>query len=122
MQVKGLLSAVPRVLLTNAPIDAQLIITRRCNLSCGYCAEYDNFSEPVPLQELKSRIDALHRLKSINITLLGAEPLMHPDIAELVRSAGRKANLSIVTNGFLLPNRVIERLNRPGLNHRTAIV
>ena len=49
MQVKGLLSAVPRVLLTNAPIDAQLLITRCCNLICGYYSEYDNFSIPVPL-------------------------------------------------------------------------
>jgi MoaA/NifB/PqqE/SkfB family radical SAM enzyme len=122
MQVKGLLSAVPRVLLTNAPIDAQLIITRRCNLSCGYCAEYDNFSEPVPLEELKSRIDALHRLKSINITLLGGEPLMHPDIAEIVRYAGRQANVSIVTNGFLLRNGVIEALNEAGLNNLTVSV
>jgi MoaA/NifB/PqqE/SkfB family radical SAM enzyme len=122
VQVKGLLSAAPRVLFGNAPIDAQLIITRRCNLSCGYCAEYDNVSEPVPLNELKSRIDALHRLHSANITLLGGEPLMHPDIAEIVRYARRKANVSIVTNGFLLRNGVIEALNQAGLNNLTVSV
>lgn len=122
MQVKGLLSAVPRVLFTNAPMDAQLIVTRRCNLSCGYCSEYDNVSDPVPLEDLKERIDALHRLKAINITLLGGEPLMHPDIAEIVRYAGRKANVSIVTNGFLLRNGVIQALNEAGLNNLTVSV
>ncbi|MEO8458852.1 MAG: radical SAM protein, partial [Chloroflexota bacterium] len=122
MQVKGLLTAAPHVLFGNAPIDAQLIITRRCNLSCGYCAEYDNVSEPVPLQELKDRIDALHRLHSANITLLGGEPLMHPDIAEIVRYARRKANVSVVTNGFLLRNSVIEALNQAGLNNLTVSV
>ena len=50
MQVKNLLTAAPRILFTNAPLDAQLIVTRRCNLSCGYCSEYDNFSEPVPTE------------------------------------------------------------------------
>jgi MoaA/NifB/PqqE/SkfB family radical SAM enzyme len=122
VQVKGLLTAIPRTLFSNAPIDAQLIITRRCNLSCGYCAEYDNFSEPVPLELLKERIDALHELHSANITLLGGEPLMHPDIAEIVRYAGRKANVSIVTNGFLLRNGVIEQLNQAGLNNLTVSV
>lgn len=122
MQVKGLLSAIPRVLFSNAPMDAQLIVTRRCNLSCGYCSEYDNFSDPVPLEDLKARIDALHRLKAINITLLGGEPLMHPDIAAIVRYAGRKANVSIVTNGFLLRNSVIEELNAAGLNNLTVSV
>jgi MoaA/NifB/PqqE/SkfB family radical SAM enzyme len=103
-------------------MDAQLIITRRCNLSCGYCSEYDNSSEPVPLEELKARIDALHRLGSANITLLGGEPLMHPDVAEIVQYAGRKANVSIVTNGFLLRNGIIETLNEAGLNNLTVSI
>ncbi len=122
MQVKNLVSAVPRILLTNAPLDAQLIVTRRCNLSCGYCSEYDNFSEPVPVDELKRRIDALHRLGSVNITMLGGEPLMHPEIAELVAYAGRRSNTSVVTNGFLLRNNIIEALNKAGLNNLTVSI
>jgi MoaA/NifB/PqqE/SkfB family radical SAM enzyme len=122
MQVKNVLQAVPRVLFSNAPLDAQLIVTRRCNLSCGYCSEYDNFSQPVPLDDLKTRIDALHRLGSVNITLLGGEPLMHPDVAEIVSYAGRKSNVSIVTNGFLLRNGVIESLNEAGLNNLTVSI
>ena len=90
MQVKNLVRLVPRMLFTNAPLDAQLIVTRRCNLSCGYCSEYDTFSEPVPVEDLKRRIDALHRLGAANITLLGGEPLLHPDIAEIVVYAGRR--------------------------------
>jgi len=122
LQVKNLLSAVPRILFTPAPLDAQLIVTRRCNLSCGYCSEYDNVSEPVPLDELKRRIDALHRLGSANITMLGGEPLMHPDIAELVAYAGRKSNTSVVTNGFLLRNATIQSLNEAGLNNLTVSI
>jgi len=122
MQVKNVLSAIPRVLFSNAPLDAQLIVTRRCNLSCGYCSEYDNFSEPVATEILKERIDVLHELGSMNITMLGGEPLMHPDIAELVRYAGRKANVSVVTNGFLLRNSAIEALNEAGLNNLTVSI
>jgi len=122
VQVKNLLSSVPRILFTNAPLDAQLIVTRRCNLSCGYCSEYDSVSEPVPLDDLKRRIDVLHRLHSANITMLGGEPLMHPEIAELVSYAGRKSNTSVVTNGFLLRNNIIEALNTAGLNNLTVSI
>ena len=122
MQIKNLLPAVPRILFTNAPLDAQLIVTRRCNLSCGYCSEYDSTSQPVPLTDLQRRIDVLHRLGSANITLLGGEPLVHPDIAEIVAYAGRKSNTSVVTNGFLLRNGVIEALNEAGLNNLTVSI
>ena len=122
MQVKNVLQAIPRILFSNAPMDAQLIVTRRCNLSCGYCSEYDSTSEPVPFDDLKRRIDVLHRLGSANITLLGGEPLMHPQIAEIVSYAGTKANTSVVTNGFLLRNGVIEGLNDAGLNNLTVSI
>jgi len=122
VQVKNVLQAIPRILFTNAPMDAQLIVTRRCNLSCGYCSEYDSTSDPVPVDDLRRRIDALHRLGAANITLLGGEPLMHPDVADLVAYAGRKSNTSVVTNGFLLRNGVIEALNDAGLNNLTVSI
>lgn len=122
MQLSSPLRAVTRVLLFKAPIDAQLVVTRRCNLSCGYCTEYDSSSEPVPLEELRRRIDALHRLRAANITLLGGEPLLHPDVTEIVAYAGRRSSTSIVTNGFLLRNGLIEKLNEAGLNNLTVSV
>ena len=29
------------------PLLVQLVVTRRCNLACGYCHEYDDVSPPV---------------------------------------------------------------------------
>src|SRR5262252_888087 len=66
------------------PIVTHLVITRRCNLSCGYCFEYDKVSPPVPTPILKQRIDHLARLRSLFVTLTGGESLLHPDAAELV--------------------------------------
>ncbi len=117
MRVKNPLRALARALLFKAPIQAQLIVTRRCNLSCGYCTEYDNFSPPIPFEVLKARIDALHRLKVINITLLGGEPLLHPRLADLVAYANHDAQVSVTTNGFLLTDKIIAALNEAGLSN-----
>ncbi len=105
------------VLARKAPIIAQLIITRRCNLSCGYCTEYDDHSPSIDVDTLKERIDALHALKTAGIDLLGGEPLLHPDLSELVRYARRKSNVSLITNGFLLSEEMIHDLNEAGLDH-----
>ena len=63
------------------PLVTNLVITRRCNLSCGYCQEYDKVSPPVPTAVLKARIDHLRRLRSVMVTLTGGESLLHPDAA-----------------------------------------
>ena len=36
---------------------------RRCNLSCTYCNEFDNFSKPVALEEMFHRVDLLARAR-----------------------------------------------------------
>ena len=117
MRVRNPFRTLARVVYLRAPIEAQLIVTRRCNLSCGYCTEYDTSSAPIPLPILKQRIDALHRLHVVNIALLGGEPLLHPEIDEIVVHANRHAQVSLTTNGFLLSDEIIERLNRAGLSN-----
>lgn len=117
MRVKNPVKTVVDLLWRKAPLEAQVIITRRCNLSCGYCTEYDDFSPPVPFEEIKTWIDALHRLRVVNTSLLGGEPLMHPQIAEIVAYSNRKNQVSITTNGFLLTKELIEKLNDAGLSN-----
>ena len=99
------------------PVVAQIIPTRRCNLSCGYCNEYDRVSDPVPLDELRRRIDRLAHLGTGIITLSGGEPLLHPDVAALIRHIrGCGAIATLITNGYLLTPAVIRTLNRSGLD------
>ena len=98
------------------PLLAQVVVTRRCNLACGYCNEYDNFSPPVPTLELLARIDHLAGLKTASITLTGGEPLLHPDLDRLVRAArGHGMIVTMITNGFRLTQEWIDRLNAAGL-------
>ena len=98
------------------PLVTNLIITRRCNLSCGYCFEYDKVSPPIPLATLCERIDHLARLRSVFVTLTGGESLLHPEadaVVAHVRARGMTPFLN--TNGYLLTREWIERLNTAGL-------
>ncbi len=98
------------------PLITHLVITRRCNLSCGYCFEYDKVSQPVPLDVLKQRIDHLAKLRSVFVTLTGGESLLHPDAVELVRYVVERGMTPFLnTNGYLLTRQIIEGLNEAGL-------
>jgi MoaA/NifB/PqqE/SkfB family radical SAM enzyme len=103
---------------TRHTVMAQIVPMRRCNLSCAYCNEYDDVSKPVPLDEMVRRIDHLARLGTSIITISGGEPLLHPDLDEIIariRHHGRMAGM--ITNGYLLMPERIQRLNKAGLDH-----
>ncbi len=111
MIAKGLLS-------TDHPIQVHIIPMRRCNLSCAYCNEYDDVSDPVPLEEMYRRVDKLAALGTTLITISGGETLLHPqldDIIRRIRSHGIIAGL--ITNGLLLSEKRIKELNAAGLDH-----
>jgi len=98
------------------PLLAQVVVTRRCNLSCGYCNEYDSFSPPVPLADLLAWIDHLAALKTASITFTGGEPLLHPELDQAIAAARRHGMIvTMITNGFRLTRGWIERLNAAGL-------
>jgi MoaA/NifB/PqqE/SkfB family radical SAM enzyme len=95
-----------------------IIPMRRCNLDCGYCNEYDNVSKPVPLAEMKKRLDILADMGTSIITISGGEPLMHPELEEIIRHISKRGMIAgMITNGFLLSKERIATLNEAGLEH-----
>ena len=111
MIVKGLASK-------RHPLLAHIIPTRKCNLACTYCNEFDDFSNPVPTEEMFQRIDRLGTMGTSIVTISGGEPLLHPDLDAIIariRKNGMMAGL--ITNGYLLVADRIERLNRAGLEY-----
>jgi len=107
-----------------SPFLVQLVVIRRCNLSCGYCNEYDDSSDPVPFDELCRRIDRIYELGAWSIEFTGGEPLEHPRLVELVRYARQKGFYQIgrSSNGYLWNERMVHALNDAGLDRRQVSV
>jgi MoaA/NifB/PqqE/SkfB family radical SAM enzyme len=107
---------VGALLRPTRPMLAQLVVTRRCNLSCGYCNEYDDFSDPVSTEELFRRVDHLADLGTVVLTLTGGEPLLHPDLDRVIeRGTSRGMVVTTISNAYPFTRKWIERLNRSGL-------
>src|SRR3982750_4824014 len=100
------------------PILAQIIPTRRCNLACTYCNEFDKDSRPVATSEMLQRIDKLGELGTSIITFSGGEPTLHPDLDLLIRRVRQRGAIAtLITNGYLLTPDRIKRLNHAGLDY-----
>ncbi len=104
--------------LKYAPFFTQLVIIRKCNLSCTYCNEFDKDSLPVPLEDLKARARKLKELGAFSICITGGEPTMHPDLYELIRYCRydlKFVKTVMITNGYYLTPELIQKLNDAGL-------
>jgi MoaA/NifB/PqqE/SkfB family radical SAM enzyme len=103
---------------TDHPVMAHIIPIRRCNLACTYCNEYDDVSKPVAVNVMLERLDRLADLGTNIVTFSGGEPLLHPELDQLishVRSRGIIAGM--ITNGYLLTAQRVQQLNDAGLDH-----
>jgi MoaA/NifB/PqqE/SkfB family radical SAM enzyme len=101
---------------TGHPLLAHIIPVRRCNLACEYCNEYDDFSKPVPIEMMYRRVDKLAALGTSVITISGGEPLLHPELDQIIARIRKRGMIAgLITNGYLLVAERIEHLNRAGL-------
>jgi MoaA/NifB/PqqE/SkfB family radical SAM enzyme len=98
------------------PLLAHIIPIRRCNLACKYCNEFDDFSKPIPTGVMFRRVDKLGEFGTAVVTISGGEPLLHPELDQIIRRIRQNGAVAgMITNGYLLMPDRIECLNRAGL-------
>jgi len=114
--LRGAAMAARALTSTEHPLLAHIIPVRRCNLACTYCNEFNDFSKPVATDEMFRRIDKLGSLGTAVVTISGGEPLLHPELDEVIRRIRSNGMIAgLITNGYLLVADRIRRLNRSGL-------
>jgi MoaA/NifB/PqqE/SkfB family radical SAM enzyme len=103
---------------TDHPVMAHIIPIRRCNLACTYCNEYDDVSKPVAVDVMLERLDRLAALGTNIVTFSGGEPLLHPQLDQLISHVRNRGIIAgMITNGYLLTAQRVQQLNDAGLDH-----
>src|ERR1700685_1048405 len=114
--LRGAAMAARALTSTEHPLLAHIIPVRRCNLSCTYCNEFDDFSKPVATEEMFRRVDKLGDLGTAVVTISGGEPLLHPELDDIIRRIRKNGMIAgLITNGYFLVPERIQRLNRARL-------
>jgi pyrroloquinoline quinone biosynthesis protein E len=95
-------------------------LTYRCPLHCPYCSNPTEFSpteEELAATEWQRVLGEAGELGVLHVHLSGGEPLLRPDLPELVRSA-REAGLytNLLTSGIGLTRARGEQLRNAGLD------
>jgi len=94
----------------NGKLDFEVNLVDHCNLNCQCCNHFSPLAEKYFLdcvqyeRDLK-RISELFGGRIGTLTLVGGEPLLHPEIVKIMQISRRilcSAEISIISNGLLL--------------------
>lgn len=101
--------------LTDNPI-AWLEPTRACNLACDGCYR-QNVRDHKSIEEVQADLDMFARLRNFDgVSIAGGDPLVHPDVVEIVRRVTRMGRKAIInTNGQALTRELLRDLKAAGL-------
>jgi cyclic pyranopterin phosphate synthase len=111
--------------------ELRLSIIDRCNYRCPYCMPAEQIDEQrdflapadrLTAAEIERLVRSFVRLGVRKLRLTGGEPLLRPDLIELVQRLARieaLEDLALTTNGSLLERRAVA-LRRAGLHRLTV--
>jgi hypothetical protein len=97
---------------------AWIEVTDICNLACPGCFRRNNFEGHRPLSEIKKEILQCREMTNCSrISISGGEPLLYPDIIEVVKFVtSLKLKCIILSNGELLTPELAAKLSEAGLH------
>ncbi|MEM2875787.1 MAG: radical SAM protein [Candidatus Bathyarchaeia archaeon] len=97
----------------SAPTSVDVFITSRCNLKCVHCFSATREAIDLPLQTLMSIFNQLEEMGVLEVRINGGEPLMHPNIGEVLEVLSSKMFRKVIlTNGTMLDDEMAIRIKR----------
>jgi hypothetical protein len=91
--------------------------TSMCNLACDGCYRENKKDSHKTLEEVKKELDVFQAKRNSDcISITGGDPLLHPDILEIVKDVKRRGLKPIVnTNGVALTKELLGKLKTVGV-------
>ena len=94
-------------------------VTRECNMKCSHCyinATEKKLNNELTTQEAKNLMDQIYQVSSPLLILSGGEPLLRPDIFELITYGSKKGlKMGLGSNGSFIDNSVARKLKEAGI-------
>lgn len=100
-------SIATRFLAPGKPHHAQWLITRKCNYRCAGCNVWKEQDErELSTEEIKKGLDILKKMGIVELVISGGDPLLRPDIAEILDYASERFVTTVYDNGSMAAKKI----------------
>jgi MoaA/NifB/PqqE/SkfB family radical SAM enzyme len=97
--------------LISYPILCNYYITTRCNARCSFCDIYKTKGQNANFDEILLNLNDLKKLGIRFIDFTGGEPLLHPQLPEILKKAKNAGFLTTVTTNCILYPKLAQQIS-----------
>ncbi len=101
------------------PFSLLLQVTNRCNMTCSFCDFWSNGVHPskeLTVHEIEDLSEQLSLIGCFLISIEGGEPLLRPDIVDIVKVLAKHHLPILYTNGWKISAKLAAQLFSAGLH------
>ena len=105
-------------LVRRRPFHCLIQVTNRCNMTCGFCDFWPNgvpAKDELSLADYQRVADELSGLGHFLLSIEGGEPLLRPDLVDIVGVFSRRHITVLYTNGWHVTPAIAQALFAAGL-------
>ena len=91
--------------------------TSQCNLHCEGCYRKNEVNSHKSLEKVREELNVFKSLRKTDaISIAGGEPLLHPQIVDIVKMISEMGNKPVInTNGIALTEELLKELKKAGV-------
>ena len=105
--IKKAASIASRAFSRGNPQHAQWLVTRKCNYRCVGCNVWkEQDQNELSATEIKKGLDILKKAGVIELVISGGDPLLRPDIDEIIDYATDRFITTVYDNGSMAANKI----------------
>ena len=112
-------------LLRKKPFSCLIQVTNRCNMECSFCDFWPNAAprkEELTPAEYARIAAELADLGCFLVSIEGGEPLIRPDLVEIMKAFGKKHIPALFTNGWYMTPEKARELFGAGMVHASVSI
>jgi MoaA/NifB/PqqE/SkfB family radical SAM enzyme len=98
-----------RSFMPNRPYHVQWLITRKCNYRCRGCNVWrEQDARELSTEEVKKGLDVLKEMGVVEVVFSGGNPLLRPDIGEIIDYSSKHFITTVYDNGSMAVKKINE--------------
>jgi Radical SAM superfamily. len=98
------------------PIQADIVVTGKCQCRCWHCFRAKNKDvQMLDLETIKHCFSSLYDLGTATVGITGGEPMLHPDILEIIKAIPDGIEGQLYTTGHNIDKKFVSEIKHTNL-------